>query len=90
MPKRSQSASTFSGAALGVYERPQFSAGSLKLAERISKLPIHKVAAGGDTEEMLRRAGLAGKFDYLFTGGTAALEFLKNGGMIPGLEALKG
>jgi phosphoglycerate kinase len=75
---------------LGVYERPQFSAGSLKLAERISKLPIHKVAAGGDTEEMLRRAGLAGKFDYLFTGGTAALEFLKNGGMIPGLEALKG
>ena len=74
---------------LGVYEKPQFSAGSLKLAEQVSKLPFHKVAGGGDTEEMLRMAGFADKFDYLFTGGTAALEFLKNGGMIPGLEALK-
>lgn len=74
---------------LGVYEKPQFSIGSLKLAEQVSKLPVHKVAGGGDTEEMLRKAGFSDKFDYLFTGGTAALEFLKNGGMIPGLEALK-
>ena len=74
---------------LGVYEKPQFSVGSLKLAEKVAKLQIHKVAGGGDTEEMLRKAGFADKFDYLFTGGTAALEFLKNGGMIPGLEALK-
>jgi phosphoglycerate kinase len=74
---------------MGVYEKPQFSVGSLKLAQKIASLPIHKVAGGGDTEEMLRKAGFADKFDYLFTGGTAALEFLKSGGMIPGLEALK-
>ena len=74
---------------MGVYEKPQFSVGSLKLAQKISALPIHKVAGGGDTEEMLRKAGFSDKFDYVFTGGTAALEFLKNGGMIPGLEALK-
>jgi len=75
---------------LGIYEKPQFSIGSLKLASQIAELPIHKVAGGGDTEEMLGKAGLANKFDYVFTCGTAALEFLKNGGMIPGLEALKG
>jgi 3-phosphoglycerate kinase len=74
---------------LGVYEKPQFSIGSLKLAQKISALPIHKVAGGGDTEEMLGKAGLSNKFDDVFTCGTAALEFLKNGGMIPGLEALK-
>ena len=74
---------------MGVYEKPQFSVGSLKLAQKIASLPIHKVAGGGDTEEMLRKAGFADKFDYVFTGGTAALEFLKSGGMIPGLEALK-
>lgn len=74
---------------LGVYEKPQFSIGSLKLAERIAKLPLYKAAGGGDTEEMLRKAGFADKFDHIFTGGMAALEFLKNGGMIPGLEALK-
>ena len=75
---------------MGVYEKPQFSVGSLKLAQKIASLPIHKVAGGGDTEEMLRKAGFADKFDYVFTGGTAALEFLKSDGMIPGLEALKG
>ena len=74
---------------MGVYEKPQFSVGSLKLAQKIASLPIHKVAGGGDTEEMLRKAGFADKFDYVFTGGTAALEFLKSDGMIPGLEALK-
>ena len=60
-----------------------------QLAQKISALPIHKVAGGGDTEEMLGKAGLSNKFDDVFTCGTAALEFLKNGGMIPGLEALK-
>ena len=74
---------------LGVYEKPQFSVGGLKLADHVSKLRIHKVAGGGDTEEMLRKAGFSDKFDHVFTGGTAALEFLKNGGMISGLEALK-
>ena len=74
---------------LGVYEKPQFSIGSLKLAQKVTSLQIHKVAGGGDTEEMLGKAGFSDKFDYVFTSGTAALEFLKNGGMIPGLEALK-
>ena len=79
----------FWNGSLGVYEKPQFSVGSLRLAEKISSLPIHKVAGGGDTEEMLRKAGFSDKFDYVFTSGTAALEFLKNGGIIPGIEALK-
>ena len=74
---------------LGVCEKPQFSIGSLRLSEKIAPLQIHKVAGGGDTEEMLRKAGFSEKFDYVFTSGTAALEFLKNGGIIPGIEALK-
>ncbi len=73
----------------GVYEKPQFSIGSLKLASQIAQFPIHKVAGGGNTDEMLRTAGVAGKFDYVFPSGTAALEFLKNNGSLPGIEALK-
>lgn len=79
----------FWNGSLGVYEKPQFSIGSLRLAEKISALPVHKVAGGGDTSQMLEKAGFADKFDYVFTSGTAALEFLKNGGNIPGIEALK-
>lgn len=74
---------------MGVYEKPQFSVGSLRLAQKIAPLAMHKVAGGGDTEEMLRKTEFLKNFDYVFTCGTAALEFLKNGGMIPGLEALK-
>ncbi len=74
----------------GVYEKPGFSLGSMRLAEKIAALPIRKLAAGGDMAEMLERSSFAQKFDYIFTSGTAALEFLKNGGNVPGIEALKG
>ena len=75
---------------MGVYEKPFFMKGSSELAGKIAMLPVFKVAGGGDTGLMLKKAGLTGSFDHVFTGGMAALEFLKTGGNLPGIEALKG
>lgn len=72
---------------MGIYEKPLFAKGSINLAKKIADLPIYKVAGGGDTDLLLKRA--EAKFDFVSTGGTAALEFIKNGGNIPGIEALK-
>ena len=74
---------------MGVYEKAGFSVGSVKLAERIAGLQICKVAGGGDTAEMLDKVSLLQKFDHVFTSGITVFEFLKNGGNIPGIEALK-
>lgn len=75
---------------MGVYEKTPFLSGSVRLAENIAKLPLFKVAGGGDTGLMLKKSGLEGSFDHISTGGMAALEFLKSGGILPGIEALKG
>ena len=75
---------------MGVYEKPLFLNGSVRLAEKIAKLSVLKVVGGGDTGLMLKKSNLTNSFDHVFTGGMAALEFLKNGGNLPGIDALKG
>jgi triosephosphate isomerase len=72
---------------LGVDEIPEFAKGTLKLARGIIASKAHSVIGGGDTADVLDKAGLHKKFSFVSTGGGAALELLA-GKELPGLVAL--
>lgn len=74
---------------LGVDEIPEFAKGTLKLARGIIASKSHSVIGGGDTADVLDKAGLHKKFSFVSTGGGAALELLA-GKELPGLVALSG
>lgn len=79
----------FWSGSMGLYELERFSQGSLGLARMVSGSGFRKIAGGGDTALVIKNAGLSGSFDMISAGGSAVLEFLRNGGMLPGIEALK-
>lgn len=72
---------------LGVDEIPEFAKGTLKLARGIIASKAYSVIGGGDTADVLDKAGLHKKFSFVSTGGGAALELLA-GKDLPGLVAL--
>lgn len=74
---------------LGVDEIPEFAKGTLRLARGIIASKAHSVIGGGDTADVLDKAGLHKKFSFVSTGGGAALELLA-GKELPGLIALMG
>lgn len=74
---------------LGVDEISEFAKGTLKLARGIIASKAHSVIGGGDTADVLDKAGLHKKFSFVSTGGGAALELLA-GKDLPGLTVLEG
>lgn len=74
---------------LGVDEIPEFAKGTLRLARGIIASKAYSVIGGGDTADVLDKAGLHKKFSFVSTGGGAALELLA-GKELPGLVALSG
>lgn len=76
---------------LGHFELKPFSHGSLALGRLMagrSKSLAFGVAGGGETIEIIRRAGVAGFFDHVSTGGTSMLTVLA-GQRLPALTALQ-
>ncbi|MCX7822055.1 MAG: phosphoglycerate kinase [Syntrophobacterales bacterium] len=73
---------------VGMFEKPQFSKGTMDLARFISSLKTLTVAGGGDTVSALHQAGTYDKMSYVSTGGGAFLEMLE-GRELPGVAALK-
>jgi phosphoglycerate kinase len=73
---------------MGVFEIDKFAHGSFSLAEYVSTLQATKVIGGGDTAEMVHKAGVLEKMTFVSTGGGASLELLA-GKKLPGIEALK-
>ena len=73
---------------VGVYEKPQFAAGSRAIAQAMAKTTAVTIIGGGDTIAALQQFKLADRMDYLSAAGSAALEFL-SGAALPGLVALE-
>ena len=72
---------------LGVFEIPQFSAGTRELGRSIKESKAFSVAGGGDTISAIESSGVQDGISYISTGGGAFLEFLE-GKMLPGVTAL--
>ena len=76
----------------GYFEINEFSAGSKKIAKKISENTKTKslvsIAGGGDTVAAINKFGCSDGFTYLSTAGGAFLELLE-GKILPGIKALE-
>ena len=74
---------------LGVFEIPQFSAGTKELGKSIKESKAFSIAGGGDTISAIEISDALDGISYISTGGGAFLETLE-GKTLPGLSALLG
>ena len=74
---------------MGVFEDPRLAAGTLAVAEALSKSNAISVVGGGDSAAAVEQFGVAGQMSFISTGGGASLELLEFGDL-PGLRALRG
>jgi phosphoglycerate kinase len=75
---------------LGMFERPNFSHGTLGIAKAVAaatKSGATSIIGGGDSVAAVEQAGVADQISHISTGGGASLEFLA-GEKLPGVEAL--
>jgi phosphoglycerate kinase len=72
---------------MGVFEIPQFAAGTLAIAQAVAASGAISIVGGGDSVAAIAQAGLTDRITHISTGGGASLEFL-SGMKLPGVEAL--
>ena len=72
---------------LGVFEIPQFSAGTRELGKSIKESNAFSIAGGGDTISAIEISDALDGISYISTGGGAFLETLE-GKTLPGVSAL--
>lgn len=73
---------------LGVFEFPNFAAGTRALTEAIATSDAFSLAGGGDTIAAINAFGAADGISYISTGGGAFLEFLE-GRTLPAIAVLE-
>ena len=73
---------------MGVFENPDFQAGTIGVMDAIVKQPgVKSIIGGGDSAAAAINLGRADKFSWISTGGGASMELLE-GKVLPGLAAL--
>jgi phosphoglycerate kinase len=72
---------------MGVFEIPEFAAGTTAVARVVAAVNGTTIVGGGDSIAAIRKAGVAEQISHISTGGGASLEFL-GGRVLPGVAAL--
>jgi len=73
---------------VGVFENPEFAAGTRRLAEAVAASSAFSIAGGGDTLAAIEQFGVREGISYISTGGGAFLEFLE-GKKLPAVATLE-
>ena len=73
---------------MGVYEMDRYSKGSMAMSNNIAQTHATTIVGGGDTADVVQRAGDAEEMTFISTGGGASLKLIE-GVVMPGLEALE-
>jgi len=73
---------------MGIFEVPEFAAGTLAVAEALATSQAFSVVGGGESVMAIRRAGVIDHIDHVSTGGGASLEFI-TGEALPAIVALE-
>jgi len=73
---------------MGVYEMDRYSKGSIMMSNIIAQTHATTVVGGGDTADVVNRAGDIDEMTFVSTGGGASLKLLE-GEKLPGIEALE-
>ncbi|HHD79595.1 MAG TPA: phosphoglycerate kinase [Epsilonproteobacteria bacterium] len=72
---------------MGVYEMDRYSKGSMAMSNNIAQTHATTIVGGGDTADVVQRAGDADEMTFISTGGGASLKLIE-GASLPGLDAL--
>jgi len=73
---------------MGVYEMDRYSKGSMAMSSNIAQTHATTIVGGGDTADVVQRAGDADEMTFISTGGGASLKLIE-GVSLPGLAALE-
>lgn len=73
---------------VGVFEKPQFEAGTREVAQALANSSGQTIIGGGDVVSAVNGFGYGDKMTWVSTGGGASLEFIEKGDL-PGFAALR-
>ena len=75
---------------MGVFENPDFQAGTIGVMDAIVKQPgVKSIIGGGDSAAACKQFGYKDKFSHVSTGGGASLEMIENDGHLPGIDVIQ-